>query len=189
MTWRDAVRIALDCFTYKINNVRSLCAVLLALAAALTNAAAGGEAAVPRGDAWSDYRAIIWHPQTATGCAALKESVIDAGAIIPEDRQRPAANIERSIAPFLDCGLGWYVENIATDFYSAYHRFSPGKPVNWRFVEVKKAHQDNPQDLRAFIRDPSLSDPEWQKKVRDRLTETVRAHRVHRPLFYNLGDE
>ena len=39
------------------------------------------------------------------------------------------------------------------------------------------------------MRDPSLSDPDWQKKIRDRLTETVRAHRVHRPLFYNLGDE
>ena len=81
------------------------------------------------------------------------------------------------------------MENIATDFYSAYHRFSPGKPVNWRFVEVKKAHQENPQDLRPFMRDPSLSDPEWQKRIRDRLTETVRVHRAHRPLFYNLGDE
>ena len=42
--------------------------------------------------------------------------------------------------------------------------------------------------VRAFMRDPSLSDPEWQKKIRDRLTETVRAYRAHRPLFYNLGD-
>ena len=39
------------------------------------------------------------------------------------------------------------------------------------------------------MRDPSLSDPEWQKKIRNRLTETVRAYRAHRPLFYNLGDE
>ena len=61
--------------------------------------------------------------------------------------------------------------------------------MNWRFIEVRKAHQDNPQDLRAFMRDPSLSDPEWQRRIRDRLTETVRAYRAHRPLFYNLGDE
>jgi glycosyl hydrolase family 42 (putative beta-galactosidase) len=167
---------------------RSLCAVLLALAAAWTGAAAGGRASLPRGEAWFDYRAIIWHPQKAGSCAALKELGIDAGVVIPEDRERPAQNIER-IAPLLDCGLAFYVENIATDFYSAYHRYSPGKPVNWRFVEIKKAHQDNPQDLRAFMRDPSLSDPQWQKKIRDRLTQTVRAYRVHRPLFYNLGDE
>ncbi len=175
--------------TVRLCGRRLLCVVLLALAAASTGAAPGGQAALPRSDAWSDYRAIIWHPQKAGSCAALKELGIDAGAVIPEDRERPAQNIERRIAPLRDCGLGWYVENIATDFYSAYHRFSPGKPVNWRFVEVKKAHQDNPQDLRPFMRDPSLSDPEWQKRIRDRLTETVRAHRAHRPLFYNLGDE
>ena len=168
---------------------RFLGAVLLALAAASTGAAPGGQAALPRGDAWSDYRAIIWQPQKAGSCAALRELGIDAGAVISEDRERPAQGMEQRIAPLLNCGLGWYVENIATDFYSAYHRFSPGKPVNWRFVEVKTAYRDNPQDPRAFMRDPSLSDPDWQKKIRDRLTETVRAHRAHRPLFYDLGDE
>jgi len=167
---------------------RVLCVVLLALAAASTSAAAGGQASLPRGDACADYHAIIWHRQKAESCAAPKELGIDAGVVIPEDRERPAQNIER-IAPLLDCGLAYYVENIATDFYSAYHRWSSGKPVNWRFVEIKKAHQDNPEDLRAFMRDPSLSDPAWQKKIRDRLTETVRVYRAHQPLFYSLGDE
>ena len=168
---------------------RLLCTALLAVAAASTSAAAGGQASLPRSDAWSDYRAIIWHPQKVGNCAALKELGIDAGAVIPEDREHPGENIEPRIAPLLDCGLTWYVENIATDFYSAYHRYSPGKPVNWRFVEIKRAYQHDPQDLRAFMRDPSLSDPEWQKKIRDRLTQTVRAYRAHQPLFYNLGDE
>src|SRR5215471_10013156 len=165
-----------------------LCTALLAVATASTDAATD-EASLSRADMWSDYRAIIWHPQKAGSCAALKQVGIDAGAVIPEDRERPAENIEQRIAPLLECGLTLYVENIATDFYSAYHRWSPDKPVNWRFVEVKKAHQDNPQDLRALMRDPSLSDPEWQRKIRDRLTETVRAYRAHRPLFYNLADE
>ena len=74
-----------------LSGIRFSCAVLLALAAASTGAAAGGQAAVPRSDAWSDYRAIIWQRQEAGSCAALKESGIDAGAIIPEDRERPAA--------------------------------------------------------------------------------------------------
>jgi hypothetical protein len=161
---------------------RLSCAALLAFAAASTGAAPGGP--------WSDYRAIIWHPQKAGSCAALKELGIDAGAVIPEDRERPAQGIEQRVAPLRDCGLAWYVENIATDFYSAYHRYTAGKPVNWRFVEVKKAYQDNPLDPRALMRDPSLSDPDWQAKIRERLTQTVRAYRAYRPpLFYDLGDE
>src|SRR5262245_34543986 len=168
---------------------RFLFTALLAVATASPDAAADDPASLPRADIWSEYRAIRWHPQKTGSCAALKELGIDAGAVIPEDGERPAENIEQRIAPLLECGLTLYVENIATDFYSAYHRWSPDKPVNWRFVEVKKAHQDNPQDLRALMRDPSLSDPEWQKRIRNRLTETVRAYRAHRPLFYNLADE
>lgn len=161
-------------------------AALLGLAAS-TALAADRPATAER--AWRDYRAIIWHAQKAGSCAALREAGIDAGAVIGEDRERPAQGLEQRIAPLRDCGLGWYVENIATDFYSAYHRYTPGKPVNWRFIEVKNAYRDNPKDPRAFVREPSLSDPDWQKRIRDRLTETVRAHRAHRPLFYDLGDE
>jgi hypothetical protein len=138
---------------------------------------------------WSDYRAIMWHPQEAEQCAALKEVGIDAGAVILENRERPAQGFERSTASLRDCGIGWYVENIATDFYSNYHRFSQVKPVNWRFVEVKKAYRANPADPRAFTRDPSLSDPAWHAKIRERLMETVRVHRAHRPLYYDLADE
>ena len=171
---------------FSLSGRRFSCAAVLGLAA---STALAGDRPVAAERAWPDYRAIVWQPQKAGNCAALKELGIDAGAVIAEDRERPAQGIEQRIAPLRDCGLGWYVENIATDFYSSYHRYTPGKPVNWRFVEVKKAYRDNPQDLRAFMREPSLSDPEWQKRIRDRLTETVRVHRAHRPLFYDLGDE
>lgn len=135
---------------------------------------------------WPDFRAIVWQPQRPAGCAALKEIGIDAGAVIP-NRERPAQGFGQSIAPLKDCGLGWFVENTATDFYSAYHRYAEGKPVNWRFIEIKKAFRDG--DPRALVRDPSLSDPAWQAKIRGRLAEIVRLHRVHRPLYYSLGDE
>src|SRR5262249_39521236 len=124
---------------------RFLFTALLAVATASTDAAADDQASLPRADIWSDYRAIIWHPQKTGSCAALKELGIDAGAVIPEDRERPGANIEQRIAPLLECGLTLYVENVATDFYSAYHRYSPDKPVNWRFVEIKSAYQTNPK--------------------------------------------
>jgi len=162
-------------------------ALLLGLAAA--SAALVADERPTAAEAWSDYRAIMWHPQKAAQCAALKELGIDAGAIIPENRERPAQGVEQRTAILRDCGLGWYVENIATDFYSAYHRFSQGKPVNWRFVEIKEAYRANPADPRAFARDPSLSDPDWQARVRERLMETVRLHRAHRPLYYDLADE
>jgi hypothetical protein len=153
-------------------------------ALALTVAAQGGLAAD-----WNEFRAIVWHPQQPGSCAALKEAGIDAGAVIAEDRERPALGLERRVAPLRDCGLSWYVENIATDFYSAYHRFFPGKPVNWRFVEVKETYRANPADPRALVRDPSLSDPEWQARIAGRLAQTVRAHRAYHPLYYALGDE
>ncbi|HKW37971.1 MAG TPA: alpha-amylase family protein [Burkholderiales bacterium] len=162
---------------------------IAALLSGLALASAAPAAENRPGAGWSDYRAIIWHPQKPGSCAALKEVGIDAGAVIAEDRDQPGKGIEERTAPLRDCGLSWYVENIATDFYSAYHRYTPGKPVNWRFIEAKKAYRDDPRDPRAFIRDPSLSDPSWQEKIRDRLARTVLVHRAHAPLFYDLGDE
>jgi hypothetical protein len=151
-------------------------ALLLGLAA--SSCLAGGP--------WPDFRAIVWQPQSPAACAALKEAGIDAGAVIP-NRERPARGFDESIAPLKDCGLSWFVENIATDFYSAYHRYTEGKPVNWRFVEVKKAYRAG--DPGALLRDPGLSDPQWQERIRGRLAETVRLHRAYRPLYYALADE
>jgi glycosyl hydrolase family 42 (putative beta-galactosidase) len=156
-------------------------AAVLALWAASAGAAPGSS--------WTGFRAIVWQPQKPGSCAALKELDIDAGAVIPEDREQPAKGFEQRTAPLRECGLSWYVENIATDFYSSYHRYTPGKPVNWRFIEVKKAYRDNPRDPAVFMREPGLSDPAWRKRISERLAETVHVHRAHRPLFYDLGDE
>ena len=139
--------------------------------------------------AWSDYQAIMWQPHRPEQCAALKSLGITAGAVISGDKDNPAASAAAQVAPLVSCGLGVYVENIATDFYSAYHRWSPGHPVNWRFVETKKAYQKNPLDPAAVAREPSLSDPAWQEKVRERLSKTVAAYVAHKPLYYSLGDE
>ncbi|HKF71296.1 MAG TPA: alpha-amylase family protein, partial [Stellaceae bacterium] len=138
---------------------------------------------------WPDFRAIVWQQQKPESCAALKAAGIDAVAYIAEDRDRPAEGLEQRTAWLKACGLSWYVENIATDFYSAYHRYFPDKSVNWRFVELKKAYRANLADPTVFIRDPSLSDPQWHAKIGARLGETVRAHRAYRPLYYALADE
>src|SRR5216684_529914 len=89
----------------------------------------------------------------------------------------------------IDADLRCYLENIATDFYSSYHRWYADRPVNWRFLEAKQRYWENPLDRSAFLREPSLSDQEWITKIRDRLVRSVRALRPYRPLYYSLGDE
>ncbi|HET8997408.1 MAG TPA: alpha-amylase family protein, partial [Acetobacteraceae bacterium] len=86
-------------------------------------------------------------------------------------------------------GMGFYIENIATDFYAAYHRWFPGKPVNWRFVDAQQRYRADPTDRRLLFREPSLSDPVWLARIRARLMTTVRVYRADHPLYYNLADE
>ena len=64
------------------------------------------------------------------------------------------------LAALLDQDLRFYLENIATDFYSPYHLWSGDRPVNWRFLAAEALHRQKPDDIAAFIRDPSLSDPD-----------------------------
>jgi hypothetical protein len=86
-------------------------------------------------------------------------------------------------------GLPWYVENIATDFFSPYHRYTPGKPVTWLFDATKARLWADPADTAVFVREPSLSDPVWLASIRVRLDAVVRGQSQYRPLFYNLADE
>ncbi len=65
----------------------------------------------------------------------------------------------------------------------------PGKPVNWRFLDVQQRYRANPDDPSALMRDPSLSDPAAQARIDARLTAIVRQQRPFHPLFYSLGDE
>ncbi len=86
-------------------------------------------------------------------------------------------------------GLPWYVENIATDFYSAYHRWDPAHEPNWRFTLAQKRLLQDPDDEAVFRRDLSFADPVWQKRIRDRLIATVHEQSRFHPLYYDLGDE
>ena len=137
---------------------------------------------------WRDYQLIMWQAHDAAQDRALAQFGVTAGMVYAR-KDRPSALPTEAIAPLLASGLGWYVENIATDFYSAYHRWSPDHPVNWRFAEVKRLYQQNPLNRAALLRDPSLSDPQWLAKIGERLTATVRSERRYRPLYYNLADE
>lgn len=138
---------------------------------------------------WSDYQIIMWQARTAEQYRALRGLGITAGAV-PGDRGGDGSRLFPSrIEPLLDSDLSWYVENIATDFYSAYHRWVPDHPVNWKFLAAHALHQEHPEDRSAFERDPSLSDPRSLQEIRGRLNRSARAHAPYWPLYYSLGDE
>jgi hypothetical protein len=140
----------------------------------------------PAGDPWSDFQIIMWQQQTRAGYAALKGLGVTGGMVHPGESSTATAE---PISPLLDSGMRWYLENIATDFYSPYHRWSGNRPKNWKFLEVKKRYRDNPLDPAALIREPSLSDDKWLTMIRDRLMRVVSVQRLYRPLYYDLGDE
>jgi hypothetical protein len=144
--------------------------------------------ASPPAQGWRDYQIIMWQQQTPAAYDALKRLGITAG-VVGANRSEGGTYVSAQLSALLDQDLGFYLENIATDFYSPYHRWSGNRPVDWRFLEVEALHRQKPDDIAAFIRDPSLSDPDWLEQIDVRLTRDVTALRGYRPLYYNLGDE
>ena len=138
--------------------------------------------------AWDQFQIIEWQARNEAQLVTLKRLGITAATVIAkrDDSGTPA---EQQYAPMLAAGLRWYIENIATDYYSAYHRWFPGRPVNWRFVEAQHRYQQNPDDKSLLWRDPSFVDPVWQQRIRDRLMTIVAEEKRYDPLYYSLGDE
>ncbi|HEY2533216.1 MAG TPA: beta-galactosidase [Xanthobacteraceae bacterium] len=133
---------------------------------------------------------MIWQQQTQPRLAGLAKLGITAGKIFGERGRLDAAKRKlQEAATFSALGLRFYIENIATDFYSAYHRWHPDHPVNWLFDEVQRLHRLRPDSINAFIRTPSLSDPKWLHQIAHRLRQHVRAYTSFHPLYYSLADE
>jgi len=137
--------------------------------------------ASPPERAWRDYHIIMWQPHSADKVPLLKSLGINAGQFVGRNRPAPEFLFHND--------LRWYAENVATDFYAQYHRWFPDRPVNWAFTEAKELYKKDRTSKEAFKRRPSLSDPAWLQKIRDRLVDVTRMHAPYRPLFYDLGDE
>jgi Beta-galactosidase len=145
--------------------------------------------AAPPADPWSDYQIIMWQPQTAPAYRALKAIGITAGLVHGDHSDAATIQVGSELGPILAADMRFYVENIATDLYSSYHRWWGGRPVNWRFTEAKQRYRENPLDRTVFYRDPSLSNEAFLDKIERRLATHVRLLRRYRPLYYCLGDE
>jgi hypothetical protein len=160
--------------------------LLLALfSASLPSASAALSGAPP----WSDFQIIIWQKKTARQYHALRALGVTAAAVQPDRAGETPQSAKERVSPIIQAGLRPYLENIATDFYSAYHRWSPGKPVNAPFLALQKAVAENPNDKSVFIRRPSLSDSRELDRIKRRIAEIVRIYAPYRPLFFDLGDE
>jgi hypothetical protein len=118
----------------------------------------------------------------------LQRLGVTAAAVVA-DRDGTGTPLDRQTSALRALGLHWYIENIATDFYSSYHRYTPGQPVNWRFLAAQQRYRAGPGDDAALFREPSLADEGWRERIRDRLIATVRQQQRYRPLYYSLGDE
>ena len=156
--------------------------LLAALAASAVGAASPAGAADPR---WDDYQLIMWQGQPAAALPGLRRLGFTGIKVIGNSgRVDP-----KELAEVRASGLPYYLENIATDFYASYHRYTPGQPVTWRFDRDRARRRADPTDASVFVREPGLSDPQAVATVQTRLDTLVRARAADHPLFYDLGDE
>ena len=77
---------------------------------------------------WDDYQIIMYQEQTPLRWEGLRALGVTAGKVIGLRNEADAGRIARDVAPLLQAKMPWYVENIATDLYAAYHRWTPEHP-------------------------------------------------------------
>ncbi len=143
--------------------------------------AAASFVARPPDRKWWDYMIIMWQGGSAAHFAQLEKIGVNAGKSSEHSDQLPES--------LLKDDLRWYVENMATDFYSAYHIYRPDRPYNWSLLQAKELYRKDPSSKEALKRYPSFSDPSWLGKIHDRLVESAHTYSPYRPIFYNLADE
>ena len=134
---------------------------------------------------WTQYQVILWQDRPATALHRLHGLGITGTKLLRPLSQAGREGAEQRMA----AGLRWYTENLATDFYAPYHRWTPGRSVTWLFDQTKARQRRNPDDPTVFDRQPSLSDPAWLATIEARLAGIARSQALYRPLFHNLADE
>ncbi len=130
---------------------------------------------------WWDYQVIMWQDRSAEQFKRLDQSGVNAGKSAEHSMAIPDS--------LLTNNMRWYVENMATDFYSAYHIYRPDRPYNEALMKAKAEYKKDPAGKEALKRNPSFEDPEWIAKIHDRLVRYAQVYAPYRPIFYNLADE
>ena len=155
--------------------------LLLRLVIAVLLLRTGTAAAAP----FDTYQLIMWQERTPAQIEGMKRLGFTGTKLrATGGKVDPTELAEREAS-----GLPWYLENVATDFYAPYHRYTPGKAVTWLFDAAKARRRAEPSDTSVFVREPSLSDPNWLARISTRLEDLARQQSRFHPLFYNLADE
>jgi hypothetical protein len=142
--------------------------------------------ASPAHATWDSFQIIEWQPRNAAQWQTLRVLGVTAAAVVA-NRDGSGTPLDQQTEVLRADGLRWYIENIASDFYASYHRYTPGQPVNWRFVAAQQRVRAGAAD--ALFREPPLLDRSWRARIADRLIATVRQQQRFHPLYYSLGDE
>jgi hypothetical protein len=141
------------------------------------------------GSAWAapfdQFQLIMWQDRTPAQVAGLKRLGFTATKVTGSGGRIDSATVAARQAS----GLPWYVENVGSDFYAPYHRYTPGKPVTWLFDAAKAHLRADRTDTSVFVREPGLSDPTALAAIQARLGRVVHDQSQYRPLYYNLADE
>lgn len=130
---------------------------------------------------WTDYEIVMWQQYPSNMLPELQKLGITAGQYSGRSDSLPEA--------FIANDMRWYSENIGTDFYSEYHRYRRDRIQHWAFLQAKELLKKDPASKEAFKRHPSLWDPVWRERIRDRLVSAAKRNYPYRPLFYSLADE
>jgi len=108
---------------------------------------------------WWDYNIIMWQNYSADLFAKLKGLGVSGSQFVGRNRSVPEFLLKND--------LRWYSENIATDFYSEYHRYYPDRENHWKYLQAKELYAKDPSSKDAFKRHPSFWDPVWRAKIHD----------------------
>jgi hypothetical protein len=122
---------------------------------------------------WDDYHTISWAHYPDGFYDQLRTAGLDATIAYTKENNDPV----------LDNNFKFYVEQMAWEVFSIYHK----DQTEWRTL-LTKVSMDR-QNMGLWVRDPCLNDPETIEYLRENLTRYVREHRSFRPLFYNIADE
>ena len=138
---------------------------------------------------WDSFQIIHWQARDLTQWRTLRALGVTAATVIADRGDGLGTPMDRQETAPREAGVRWYIENSATDFYAPYHRYAPGREVNWRFVAAQERLRADPDDPAALFRQPSLLDRTARKSIAARLTRLVAREKPFRPLYYSLGDE
>ncbi|MGH9438628.1 MAG: hypothetical protein ACRD22_12235, partial [Terriglobia bacterium] len=122
---------------------------------------------------WDDFHVVMWASYPDGFYDKLREAGVD-GTIAYRDED---------FTPVLDNNFNFYVEQMAWEVFSIYHKNQP----LWRGLLAEIERDRN--NMKLWVRNPCVNDPKTDEYVRKRLTGYVRQHRAFRPLFYNIADE